>query len=128
MSSSLDSYFQKIQNLIQQKITDNPKLSFPCKYMVFHQSKKYCKECEDFICEKCIKKHDESHKILTLEEIVENASSNINSYLEVLKGKIPQEESEKTTDKIELDETIEKNSIEQIDNLINKLICIKKKC
>ena len=127
MSSSLENYFNKIQNIIQQKITNNPKLSFPCKYMVFHQSKKYCKECEDFICDKCVKKHDESHKILTLEEIVENASTNINSYLEVSKGKIPQDEPQKTTDKIELDENIEQNSIEQIDNLINKLICIKKK-
>ena len=128
MSSNLENYFQKIQNIIQQKITENPKLSFPCKYMVFHQSKKYCQECEDFICDKCIKKHDESHKILTLEEIIENLSSKINLYLDVSRGKFSKEEgTQNTTEKVELDENIEKNAIEKIDNLINKLNCIKKK-
>ena len=128
MSSSLENYFHKIQSLIQQKISDNPKLSFPCKYMVFHQAKKYCKECEDFICDKCIKKHEESHIILSLEEITKNVSSKINLYLDISKGKFPKEgDSINSTEKVELDENIEQNSIETINNLINKLTCIKKK-
>ena len=128
MSSSLEQYFQKIQNLIQQKIANNPKLSFPCKYMVFHQAQKFCKECEDFICDKCAKKHDDSHTALSIEELTQNLSSKINLYLELSKGKFPsQESSTNSTEKIELDETVEQNSIEKIDNLINKLTCIKKK-
>lgn len=128
MSSLIENYFNKIQNLIQTKISDNPDLSFPCKYMVFHQAKKYCKECEDFICNKCAKKHDASHTLLKIEEITENVSSKINLYLEVSKGKFPNDEnSNDTTDKIEYDENIQQNSIEKIDELINKLICIKKK-
>jgi len=96
--------------------------------MVFHQAKKYCKECEDFICNKCAKKHDASHTLLKIEEITENVSSKINLYLEVSKGKFPNDEnSNDTTDKIEYDENIQQNSIEKIDELINKLICIKKK-
>lgn len=126
--SSLENYFHKIQNIIQHKISDNPNLTFPCKYMVFHQAKKYCKECEDFLCDKCIKKHDESHKILSVSDILEDVSSKINLYLEISKGKFPQEEkSLSTLDKIELDENIEQNAIGQIDNLINKLNCIRKK-
>ena len=128
MSSSLEQYFQKIQNLIQQKIANNPKLSFPCKYMVFHQAQKFCKECEDFICDKCIKKHDDSHTTLSIEELTQNLSSKINLYLELTKGKFPsQENSTNSSEKIELDENVEQNSIEKIDNLINKLTCIKKK-
>ena len=128
MSSSLEQYFQKIQNLIQQKIANNPKLSFPCKYMVFHQAQKFCKECEDFICDKCIKKHDDSHTTLSIEELTQNLSSKINLYLELSKGKFPSQENlTNSTEKIDLDETVEQNSIEKIDNLINKLTCIKKK-
>ena len=128
MSSSLENYFQKIQTLIQQKISDNPKLTFPCKYMVFHQAKKYCKECEDFICDKCVKKHEESHTILSIEEIANNVSSKINLYLDVSKGKFPKEgDSSNSAEKVELDESIEQNSLETINNLINKLTCIKKK-
>ena len=126
--SSINTYFQKIQNLIHQKIEENKKLFFPCKYMVFHQANKYCQECEDFICNKCIKKHDKSHNVLNLEEITKNVSSKINLYSEVTKGKFPKEENEKnSSEKVELDEKIEQNAIESIDNLINKLICIKKK-
>ena len=128
MTSSLEVHFQKIQKLIEQKITDNPNLSFPCKYMIFHQAKKYCKECEDFICDKCVKKHDESHNTLSIEEIVKNVSTKINLYLEVSKGKfLSKENSTNSSEKIELDETIEQNSITKIDNLINELNCIKKK-
>ena len=128
MSSSLENYFQKIKSLIQQKISENPKLSFPCKYMVFHQAKKYCKECEDFICDKCVKKHEESHTILSIEEIVNNVPSKINLYLDVSKGKFPKEgDSNNSAEKVELDENIEQNSIDTINNLINKLTCIKKK-
>ena len=127
MSSSLENYFHKIQSLIQQKISDNPNLSFPCKYMVFHQAKKYCKECEDFICDKCVKKHDESHTILSIDKISNNVSSKINLYLDVSKGKFPKLDTNNTAEKVELDESIEQNSIETINNLINKLTCIKKK-
>ena len=128
MTSSLEVHFQKIQKLIEQKITDNPNLSFPCKYMIFHQAKKYCKECEDFICDKCVKKHDESHNTLSIEEIVKNVSTKINLYLEVSKGKfLSKENSTNSSEKIELDETVEQNSIAKIDNLINELNCIKKK-
>ena len=127
-STSLENYFQKIENIIQQKILDNSHIFFPCKYMVFHQAKKYCKECQDFICDKCIKKHEESHSILNVNEITQNVSKKINLYLEVTKGKFPKDEKSKEGDeKIELDESIEKSSIEKINNLINQLICIKKK-
>jgi hypothetical protein len=96
--------------------------------MVFHQAQKFCKECEDFICDKCIKKHDDSHTTLSIEELTQNLSSKINLYLELSKGKFPsQENSTNSTEKIELDEIVEQNSIEKIDNLINKLTCIKKK-
>ena len=128
MLSTLEQYFQKIQNLIQQKIMQNPNLFFPCKYMVFHKAQKYCEECEDFICDKCIKKHEGHHSSLSIEELTQNISSKINEYLEVTKGKISsRENSVNSTEKIELDETVEKNSIEKIDSLINKLSCIKKK-
>lgn len=127
MSSSIESLFKKIQEKIQQKLLRNPKLLFPCKYMVFHQAKKYCTNCGDFICDKCLKKHDETHTIFSLNEIVENVSSKINLYLDLTKGNIPKSEnSTNTTEKIELDENIENNAIQTIDNLINKLTCIKK--
>jgi len=128
MSSSIETLFKKIQEKIQQKLLGNPKLLFPCKYMVFHQAKKYCINCGDFICDKCLKKHDETHTIFSLNEIVENVSSKINLYLDLTKGKIPKtENTTSTTEKIELDENIENNAIQTIDNLINKLTCIKKK-
>ena len=128
MSSVIENYFHKIQEKIQQKISDNPKLLFPCKYMVFHQAKRYCKDCEDFVCDKCLKKHDNSHTNFTLQEIADNVSSKMNIYLDVSKGKFPKNENNKNDEgKIELDENIESNAIQTMDNLINKLCCIKKK-
>ena len=128
MSSVIENYFHKIQEKIQQKISDNPKLLFPCKYMVFHQAKRYCKDCEDFVCDKCLKKHDNSHTNFTLQEIADNVSSKMNLYLDVSKGKFPKNENNKNDEgKIELDENIESNAIQTMDNLINKLCCIKKK-
>ena len=64
MSSSVENYLDKIITLINQKITQNSNLTFPCKYMIFHQAKSYCKNCDDFVCDKCIKNHDKFHKIL----------------------------------------------------------------
>ena len=96
--------------------------------MVFHQAKKYCINCKDFICDKCLKKHDETHTIYTLSEIVGNVSSKINLYLDLAKGKIQKSENETTdTEKVELDGNIENNAMQTIDNLINQLTCIKKK-
>jgi hypothetical protein len=128
MSTSFEKYFQKIQKLIENKASEYSNLSFPCKYMVFHQAKKYCKECEDFICDKCIKKHDSSHTLIKIEEIIKNSSQKMNLYLEVSKGKFPIESNNNNSiEYIEYDEKIEQNSLEKIDDLINKLICIKKK-
>jgi hypothetical protein len=128
MSTSFEKYFQKIQKLIENKASEYSNLSFPCKYMVFHQAKKYCKECEDFICDKCIKKHDSSHNLIKIEEIIKNSSQKMNLYLEVSKGKFPIESNNNNSiEYIEYDEKIEQNSLEKIDDLINKLICIKKK-
>ena len=128
MSSPIETLFHKIQDKIQQKLLGNPKLLFPCKYMVFHQAKKYCINCEDFVCDKCLKKHDQAHTVFTLNEVVENVSSKINLYLDLSNGKLPKSENDtSTTEKIELDDNIENNAIQTIDNLINKLTCIKKK-
>ena len=122
------SYLNKIEKLIHQKIEENQNLSFPCKYMVFHQANKYCQECEDFICNKCIKKHDKTHTVLSIHEITKNGSEKINLYSQVLCGKLPKDESSiDSTEKVEIDEKVEQNAIETIDNLINKLTCIKKK-
>ena len=131
MSSSIDNYLDKIIALIQEKLSKNSSLKFPCKYMTFHQAKSYCKDCEDFVCDKCIQKHDKYHKILNLEEIIKLFTSNINLYKDLSDGKFPKEEKPKktegTAEKIILDENIEKSFIEEIDNLINKLTCTKKK-
>ena len=63
---SVDNYLDKIISLITHKISNNNNspILFPCKYMLFHQAKSYCKNCDDFICDKCIQKHDKSHTIL----------------------------------------------------------------
>ena len=130
MSSSVDNYLDKIITLIKQKTSQNHNLTFPCKYMIFHQAKSYCKDCDDFICNKCIQKHDKFHKILSLEETIDLLNSNITLYKNLSNGKFPKEEKQKTEgiiNKINLDETIEQSFIEEIDNLINKLTCTKKK-
>ena len=130
MSSSVENYLDKIITLINQKITQNSNLTFPCKYMIFHQAKSYCKNCDDFVCDKCIKNHDKYHKILTLEGTIDTLNSNIVLYKNLSNGKFPKEEKQKKEGNIEeinLDKTIEQSFIEEIDNLINKLICTKKK-
>ena len=130
MSSSVENYLDKIITLINQKITQNSNLTFPCKYMIFHQAKSYCKNCDDFVCDKCIKNHDKFHKILTLEGTIDTLNSNIVLYKNLSNGKFPKEEKQKNEGNIEeinLDKTIEQSFIEEIDNLINKLICTKKK-
>ena len=130
MSSSVDNYLDKIEALINQKISQNSNLTFPCKYMIFHQAKSYCKNCDDFVCDKCIQKHDKYHKILTLEETINTLNSNIALYKNLSNGKFPKEEKQKKEGNIEtinLDETIEQSFLEEIDNLMNKLICTKKK-
>ena len=130
MSSSVENYLDKIITLINQKISQNSNLTFPCKYMIFHQAKSYCKNCDDFVCDKCIKNHDKYHKILTLEGTIETLNSNIVLYKNLSNGKFPKEEKQKKEGNIEeinLDKTIEQSFIEEIDNLINKLICTKKK-
>ena len=130
MSSSVDNYLDKIEALINQKISQNSNLTFPCKYMIFHQAKSYCKNCDDFVCDKCIQKHDKYHKILTLEETINTLNLNIALYKNLSNGKFPKEEKQKKEGNIEtinLDETIEQSFLEEIDNLMNKLICTKKK-
>ena len=132
MSISVDNYLDKIISLITQKISNNNNtpILFPCKYMLFHQAKSYCKNCDDFICDKCIQKHDKSHTILSLKDGIDILTSNINLYKNLSIGKFPKEEKQKKEENIEkiiIDETIEKSFIEEIDNLINKLINTKKK-
>ena len=130
MSSSIDNYLNKIQALIQQKLSQNIKLTFPCKYMIFHQAKSYCKNCDDFVCDKCIQKHDKYHKIVNLKEICDILIPNITLYKDLSNGKFPKEEKPKKEGAIEtinLDEKIGQSFIEEIDGLINKLICTKKK-
>ena len=128
-SSSLESYLDKIIILINEKLEKNQDIKFPCKYMVFHQAKSFCKNCENFICDKCIKKHDTTHKILSLQEAIDSLTSNISLYKDLSSGKFPKEEKCKniTEEKIILDEKIEQNFMEEIDELINKINIIKKK-
>ena len=90
MSISVDNYLDKIISLITQKISNNNNspILFPCKYMLFHQAKSYCKNCDDFICDKCIQKHDKSHTILSLKDGIDILTSNINLYKKFINREI----------------------------------------
>ena len=122
MSSSVENYLDKILSLMKQKISQNSNLFFKCKYNVFHQAKSYCKDCQSFICNKCLNNHDESHKILSLEEIINYFNDNISIYKDLSNGKMPEIKTEQ-----KLDENLEQSCIKEVDNLINKLISLKKK-
>ena len=122
MSSSVENYLDKILSLMKQKLSQNSNLFFKCKYNVFHQAKSYCKDCQSFICNKCLNNHDESHKILSLEEIINYFNDNISIYKDLSNGKMPEIKTEQ-----KLDENLEQSCIKEVDNLINKLISLKKK-
>ena len=124
MSSSVENYLDKILTLMKEKISKNTNLFFPCKEFIFHQAKLCCIDCQNFICNKCMNNHDKSHKIFSLEEIIDYFNSNISKYKDSFNEKITKTENE---EKNILDESFEKTCLEEIDNLMNKLMFLKEK-
>ena len=124
MSSSVENYLDKITTLMKEKISKNSNLFFPCKEFIFHQAKLCCIDCQNFICNKCMNAHDKSHKIFSLEGIIDYFNSNISKYKDLSYGKITKIENEQ---KSKLDESFEPSCLKEIDHLIDKLMFLRKK-
>ena len=118
---TIENYFSRIQEIVKEKVLDNQYLMLPCKYMIFHQARKYCQDCDAFICDKCLKKHEPTHRILGIKEIINNITTKSESYLHEKNSGL------ESNEKIDLDENLEVDAMETIGNLIDKLNDIKLK-
>ena len=132
MSSKQLAIFEKIQKIIKEKIDKDE--TYPCKYQIFHQAKKYCPQCNFFVCDKCISKHDSSHSLKSPIELIPDLSDKINLYIKINDENNSKEETK--SEKIENNEIKEKkelnikiydNTINSIDDLIKELKNTKKK-
>ena len=129
MSTQKSMIFEKIQKIIKEKIDKDQ--TYPCKYQIFHQAKKYCPQCDYFVCDKCFSKHDSSHTLKYPNELIPDLSNKINLYLNLNEDNSSKEEEKskkiEEKEKVELNTKICDNAITSIDNLINELKNIKKK-
>ena len=58
-----------------------------CMYFIFHEAHLYCRDCSNFICDKCIPSHLESfksHKVIRFTEYFENLRIKANLLSEIL--------------------------------------------
>ena len=122
----------KLKDLSISQLSNINSINFQCMYQVFHQAKDYCKDCENFICKNCINKHDQSHKIVSVfnllnqcSEIIENIISGkkINKILEEEKKEI--KENDKKEIEIEINDIDYEKYINQINDYILKLTELK---
>ena len=59
-------------------------LSFKCMNFVFHQAKHYCKQCNGFICQKCMANHEQGHTFVSLDDYMNNFKDLIQFFISII--------------------------------------------
>ncbi len=86
----------KLKDLSVSHLSNINSISFQCMNQVFHQAKDYCRDCKNFICKFCISKHEKSHRIVSIPELMHQSSKLIeNLILEKMINKINEDEEKK---------------------------------
>ena len=122
----------KLKDLSVSHLSNINSISFQCMNQVFHQAKDYCKDCKNFICKNCINKHDKSHKIISVSELINQSSEIIEEIiLEKIINRINKEEKKEIKEedkkkiKIEVNDIDYEKYINQINDYILKLTELK---
>ena len=122
MTSNL---IDNIYKIFLDKITKSKGKKYKCLSSQFHECDSFCSSCKNFICNNCIKKHDNTHDIIIFDTKLNELKTKIDSYKEL--SFLAENIKNGNNSKMELNENITKNAIQKIDELIKNLKEIKKK-
>ena len=115
---------ENIYKNCQDKINKEKGKKFKCMENQFHECNTFCTSCNDFICNACIKKHDESHEIILFDLKLNDLKQKIDIYKDLLS--FIENINKGNKQKIELNTKITQNTIQKIDDLIINLREIQK--
>ena len=124
----------KLKDLSVSQLSNVNSINFQCMNQVFHKAKDYCRDCKNFICKFCISKHEKSHIIVSIPELMHQSSKLIeNLILEKMINKINEDEEKKEIEveekkkiEIEVNDIDYEKYINQINIYILKLTELKK--
>lgn len=88
---NLNSLYVSNTNLLNKLLSVSEKnknyskdLSFKCMNFVFHQAKHYCKQCNGFICQKCMANHEQGHTFVSLDDYMNNFKDLIQFFISII--------------------------------------------
>jgi hypothetical protein len=81
----LTNLVKKETNNVINQSNNQAQSTLKCMNFIFHEAKNYCKECKNFICDKCTSTHDESHQIIPIGNYFEEVKKKVENFLEFLK-------------------------------------------
>ena len=78
------SLLNKLLSVSEKNKSFSKDLTFKCMNFVFHQAKHYCKQCNGFICNKCMEKHEKDHTFVSLEDYNNNFRDLIQFFISII--------------------------------------------
>ena len=78
------SLLNKLLSVSKKNKSFSKDLTFKCMNFVFHQAKHYCKQCNGFICNKCMEKHEKDHTFVSLEDYNNNFRDLIQFFISII--------------------------------------------
>lgn len=127
--SNLQNFKKISENLYKMNIDE--KLNFKCMNFVFHEAKNFCKQCKNFICEKCIPIHLNNneftdHEIIQMKYYMDNLKNKIELFVEILNFDY-NEKIKNTEFQFDIYEQIKHLNTVVDENLLNKIYDFKNK-